>query len=624
MKAENQVAQLKAVYSLNCMTYLGRKRHRDSQSAGLEEVAPLLEGYVHSNKMRRVSKTISTQILTKVTLTGKTDIQNFVQKSYPEVEKSHPEVKKINLSKLGIEETLGGSALTNEDISKLSDVTMPNLIQLSISSPSWDILDHINQLMNFIQKQESLVYLNLRQCGLWSKMRYNYDNSTREENEKNYAEFLQVLKTSQLRTCCLLENGFDKDQIYQLIDIKNKSNQLISFCELATDFENRTIQIQDRRYGGKVSYDSLFIAHEIKLGKITSLKLGTKLVDHDDAIVKAVSMNTSIKELDVSYNYFTIGKFESVLKSSTTLTSLNISDNVFSDDDIKNFCEGLTSNKVKLQTLKFSAAFAHFARNFVISTRGIDFISKMLRTQSSLTSLSFTFHPNLKEKIDTFIEAVSMNKTLTNLDLSYNYLSDLGLNVIANMLRTNTNLKILKLVQPSSTSEQWMISEPSPESYLKIIESICKNPESGLESIDIYLSTILDKQRAVSIANTLQECVNKSITSIGPEGLHFDGRIQFHDVSLARIIEGVCQNTTGNISEMDFRNQAYYAITDMLAVEILKVALEKRINSRLKRIYLPLLPYTPPDVRTEITQEISIANSQHSNPIEIIFTELKW
>ena len=204
-------------------------------------------------------------------------------------------------------------------------------------------------------------------------------------------------------------------------------------------------------------------------------------------IAKAIQMNTTLQTLDMSHNQ---------------ISKLYLPTNTIIGEGAKVVAEAIQVNTT-LETLDLS-----FNR---LSDDGASFISDILK---SLQQLNMSRNDISNKGAKVIAEANRLNTTLEKLDLSFNKLSDDGASFISDGLKTNMSLQELKMSKNNITSEGAKM----------IAEALQLN--TTLKQLDLSINKIFD-DGATAISNvlksniTLQELnishnniTNKGITKI--------------------------------------------------------------------------------------------------------------
>ena len=201
--------------------------------------------------------------------------------------------------------------------------------------------------------------------------------------------------------------------------------------------------------------------------KITELNLYNKCINDDifKQLYPALKLNKSLKILNLENNYITeLDYIINILKKNSNLTSLNLGNNEF--NNIDNFLDYLKYNttlqelllcgmgvedyKLIPEMLKVNTTLTvlnignrqdyHFYEYNI----NINNFQNALTINKSLTSLNLTKMCLGSEYLNILSEFLKYNKTLENLILSENLLKD-DINIFYNNLQQNKSLKYLSL-----------------------------------------------------------------------------------------------------------------------------------------------------------------------------------
>ena len=177
-----------------------------------------------------------------------------------------------------------------------------------------------------------------------------------------------------------------------------------------------------------ISKDNIFVEDAKELAKALA-----------KALAEALKSNTTLTNLNISYNYFGISgaiALAEALKSNTTLTKLNISENKIGDSGAIAIATALKSNTT-LTTLDISW------NN--IGDAGATALANMLKVNISLTNLNISYNQIGDEGATAIAAALKYNTTLTNLNINYNQIGDKGAKAIAKGLEKNTTLTTVNI-----------------------------------------------------------------------------------------------------------------------------------------------------------------------------------
>jgi Ran GTPase-activating protein (RanGAP) involved in mRNA processing and transport len=175
------------------------------------------------------------------------------------------------------------------------------------------------------------------------------------------------------------------------------------------------------------------------------------LNDEDmEIVVKEAIINKQCKELDMKRNKITsvgVSTIAKALTNNTTLEWLNLTDNNLSDTGIQALAKtlSLSNSRVVLLSLQVTG----------ITDEGAKYIAEMLKT----------------------------NATLQRLLLSYNDISDRGVNLLANVL-THHNTTLLSLL----VNRNKLVSDSSVDSLVKMLQH-----NQTLDTLKIEECSLSDK-----------------------------------------------------------------------------------------------------------------------------------
>ncbi len=225
------------------------------------------------------------------------------------------------------------------------------------------------------------------------------------------------------------------------------------------------------------------------------LNLRSKNISLEDCeeLVKAFKTNTTITNLDLSWNYLfpeAMTILAEIFKTNTTLKSVNLNNNNLKAEGIFILAEALDGNKT-LKTLDIGNNATYLPRGSEqepISTLlekatalttldvwngclggSISSIAGVLETNTTLTNLNIGYADYSKEEFIAVANMLEKNKTLT--DLNFQNINEKKLTVdkvqvISEAMNKNTSLCHLKLI--SSDYETESIKEPIKALNLKL------------------------------------------------------------------------------------------------------------------------------------------------------------
>jgi len=202
--------------------------------------------------------------------------------------------------------------------------------------------------------------------------------------------------------------------------------------------------------------------------------------DEAQGIKQALNVYVSLETLNLSDNYIKSFDLAPAFKKSPTLTSLDLSENLISEDgivEIANALEisrtlkslNLAKNKLSPsnvsglsgaglralgQALGKNPALHHLDLSHnSIDTAGALYIASGMKSNTNLQSLDLSQNPRIGDKGAIALgELLPVNRSLKRLNLSNTEMGDQGLEVIAQALEFNTSLQILNVAGNSGNA----------------------------------------------------------------------------------------------------------------------------------------------------------------------------
>ena len=243
----------------------------------------------------------------------------------------------------------------------------------------------------------------------------------------------------------------------------------------------------------------LFVAFGVHSNKVVlNLDISKNSMEMSDDAAVAISdilkFNTTLHELNVSYNGITYPTAKIIIEAlelNRTLQILDISNNCLSDEGTVAISESLEKN-IGIQVLNLSGNF--------ITDIGTKSIAKLLQnTKTILKALNLSQNLITSQGATRVAEAVILNATLLKLDISCNRLSDEGVAAISDCLKINTMIQELNISSNEITNV----------GAAKIAEALQLN--ASLTKLDISSNTLSIKG-ASAISNCLQN--NKTLQEL--------------------------------------------------------------------------------------------------------------
>ena len=164
-----------------------------------------------------------------------------------------------------------------------------------------------------------------------------------------------------------------------------------------------------------------------------------KLIDSDiehlieEAILTKQCSMLWLKENQISSHG--ISMLISALNENTTLEGLSLCNNNITDDDIIPLTRQLAENKCQLNRLALTSN--------ELTDQGADYLAQMLKTNRTLTQLWLGFNKITNDGLKLFMDVLARhNRTLHILSLAWNSsITDAGVDFIVEMLECNQTLR---------------------------------------------------------------------------------------------------------------------------------------------------------------------------------------
>ena len=170
--------------------------------------------------------------------------------------------------------------------------------------------------------------------------------------------------------------------------------------------------------------------------RINRNNLGLEGLRH---LVFFLAGNTTLTKLDISNNYFSDASavaFAEVLAGNTTITDLGISS--INDFYSRTLLDGITRSNTTIKILNIS--------NQLFSDDESECLLALLRGETPLRVLNVTRCRMLPWKVEVLADIVSQHSTLTHLKLDGNCVNSKNcMSALCNCVRTNTRLVALVL-----------------------------------------------------------------------------------------------------------------------------------------------------------------------------------
>lgn len=284
------------------------------------------------------------------------------------------------------------------------------------------------------------------------------DNEIDDERAEDFAQALENNTTLTLLN--LKGNEIEADGAKKLANALTKNTTLTSLDLSANEIKKAGANAFAKVLQVNSTLTSLNLANN-------SIK-----EDGIDNLAEALLTNSTLKSLDLGYNNINdkVNKLAEALTNNTTLTSLSLGNTKISREGIRKLAKALEKNRtlttLNLQNnadyiddkygLKFTAALDPLVRNNttitslnlsdnLINAEGIKPFAEALKENTTLQSLNLSNNTLRKEGIEHISQALETNNTLTTINLSYNDIGDDGAKRLAQVLTKNTTLSFLNL-----------------------------------------------------------------------------------------------------------------------------------------------------------------------------------
>ena len=331
------------------------------------------------------------------------------------------------------------------------------------------------------------------------------------------------------------------------------------YLELA-DLFGKSLALQNLSIYGFHFFHRLFSTLFLVLKSntsLTSLDLGGNSIrdERTKSLSEALRVNVPLTSLDLRWN--SIGaegahSLSEALKVNISLTSLDLARNSISDEGAHSLSEALRVN-TSLTSLDLGGN--------TIRDEGANSLSEALRVNSSLTSLDLGGNSIRDEGAHSLSEALRVNSSLTSLDLGGNSIRDEGGHSLSEALRVNISLTSLDLSRNSI----------SDEGAHSLSEALRVN--ISLTSLDLGGNSIRD-EGAHSLSEALR--VNISLTSLdlGGNTIRDEGAN-----SLSEALRVNSSLTSLDLGGNSIRDEGAHSLSEALRVNISLTSLDLGGNS---------------------------------------------
>ncbi|XP_067042156.1 NLR family CARD domain-containing protein 3-like [Acropora muricata] len=411
-----------------------------------------------------------------------------------------------------------GSEGANSLVQALRVNTSLSFLDLSLNSIG---SEGANSLVQALRVNTSLSFLKL-----------NY-NPILAEGANSLAEVLRV--NTSLSSLGLSQNNIGSEGINSLAEAL-RVNTSLSFLDLSVNYIGceganslaQALRVSTSLSSLKLCYNSFgveganLLAQALSVNtSLSSLTLSHNAIGDEGAnsLAQALRGNTSISALDLSDNaIFAVGanSLAQALRVNTALTSLDLHSSVIQPEfekharslrgvatdyslgvRVTNFIGADGANSLaRALTVNTSLSFLNLSLNF-IGVTGANSLAQALRVNTSLSSLDLSRNSIGDEGANSLAEALKVNNSVSSLNLGSNSIGDEGANSLAKALRLNSSLSSLNL----------SINSISDEGANSLVQALKVN--TSLSSLYLLYNS-LDDEGEDSVAQVLK--ANTSLT----------------------------------------------------------------------------------------------------------------
>ena len=410
---------------------------------------------------------------------------------------------------------------------------------------------------------------------------------TKNKTKENIRKLVEIMKKNEtIEKLDFSNNYFKSDELKMLseIFIKNKKINTIDFS-MSNRFENSRdflINLQKSETLTSINLSSIDLS-QIDLENISNLlkKNNLKFLDLSDCELNAnqlalscfcdaLAVNESLTVLDLSENDFfeTNFSFFQFLKKNKILKSLLLEYNELNEPCLLVLCESLKENET-LETLNI------YENN--LTENGLNAITEMLKTNKSLTSLSLNLS-HLNEPMKNFAQVIKDSKKLKILDISYSEMDPPIFQAFCESIASNKSIEKL-VFSDSGISDLSLLSEA-----LKINKTIKELDLSGndlnftqsnfitdiflsndtLETVD-FSSNFLQSKGAFNFIHSI--LLNHSLKKILLDHNSIDKFLIFQINSIIRA-NTLWSPSLHSCCDLDFKNSVLFFVFCLKYIEI--------------------------------------------------------
>jgi len=236
------------------------------------------------------------------------------------------------------------------------------------------------------------------------------------------------------------------------------------------------------------------------------LRISSALATAEDAtaLAHALEVNVTLQSLDISGSspgVLGLRALARALAQNTTLAELGLASVICNATDAQEVAKGLATNQ-GLETLDLTNS--RFAPK-LLGPSGVRYLTKALKLNRFLQSLNLTNSICTVEDAAEFGEAIRANRTLTTLDISGNELNELALTCLVDALKSNINIRTLRVDKVLSNRLQ---------KARKLHDAVSTLRRNDPTLVDVNLEACIDtEEQAADIVTALSE--NTIVKSLG-------------------------------------------------------------------------------------------------------------
>ena len=190
-------------------------------------------------------------------------------------------------------------------------------------------------------------------------------------------------------------------------------------------------------FGMKMSDAKIFSECLRSTQSLIFLSMPGNLIDDDliSILIKGLMLNKTISQLDLSHNKISNSgarKLAKYLLASKILTHLNLNDNSIHYEGSRYMAQALKVNK--------SLKHLNLKLNRIDDKGGAKLCTDLLNNDSQLESFSMSSNSLGHMFCESLAEFLKLNRTISRLDISCNFIDDSNASTLKDSLESNTNI----------------------------------------------------------------------------------------------------------------------------------------------------------------------------------------